>query len=360
MKLFLSFFIFIFLTLPCEAQDIINNSTNLPRASLDAVGMEQDTIQTLIRLLNESEKRDFRGMVVIKNNKLVLEEYFHTYWRATIHDIRSAGKSITALLLGIAIDQGLIKDVEQPVFDFFPKYKLTTPPTEEHLAIKIKHLLMMSSGMDADSDDANSPGNAGQWMGGDDWMKYALNVPMKFEPGSRWVYNDICAMLTGAIIEEVTGKKLADFAEEYLFDPLGIEEYYWYTGPQNRTGAAGNLYLSTFDFAKFGLLVLNKGKYNGQQVISEKWIGEILQPRIDLPTDYFPEKYGYFWYISEIEINGKTCGYYFASGSGGNYILIVPGHDLVIALASSAYGPGHGHSRSRSIFRFILRSIIAD
>ncbi|MEO1259878.1 MAG: serine hydrolase [Bacteroidota bacterium] len=358
MKIFFSFFIFIFLSITCTAQDTAINPTDIPNGSLEEAGLNQDTIQHLMQLLNETKYRDFRGMVVIKDNKLVVEEYFNTFWRANILDIRSAGKSITALLLGIAIDQGLIKDVEQPVYDFFPKYKLNNPPTEAHLGIKIKHLLMMSSGMDADSDDSNSPGNAGQWMGGDDWVGYALNVPMKFESGTRWVYNDICAVLTGAIIQEVSGKKLSEFAEEHLFDPLGIEEYYWYTGPKELTGGAGNLYFSAYDFAKFGLLVLNKGKYNGEQIVSEKWIGKMTQKWIDMPADYTASHYGFFWYIAEIEINGKMCEYFFASGNGGNYIFVVPDHDLAVALTSSAYGPGHGHGRSRAIFRYILNSII--
>ena len=140
----------------------------------------------------------------------------------------------------------------------------------------------MSSGLDADTDNSDSPGHAVHWVAENNWVEHALNLPMAFNSGEKWVYNDICAMLTGAIIQEVSGKNLAEFAEEHLFTPLGIKEYYWYTGPNNRTGAMGNLYITVLDFAKIGWLVSNKGKWNGQQIISEKWISEISKKHLDL------------------------------------------------------------------------------
>ena len=333
-----------------------NEIPELPEVEWTDAGFNQDSIQRLIQLINERTSPDFRGMVVIKDGKLAIEEYFNTYWRISIHDIRSAGKSITALLMGIAIDKGLIKDVEQNVYDFFPKYKLNNPPTEKHLGIKIKHLLMMSSGLDADTDDSDSPGNVGNWVAGDDWVASVLNLPMAFESGERYVYNDACAMLTGAIVQEVSGKKLSDFAEEYLFDPLGIKEYYWYTGPKDITCGMGNLYISTLDFAKIGQLVLNKGNWQGEQLISEKWIEEISKKRIKITDgNPFSDHYGYLWYIHEVEINGKNYEYFFASGSGGNRLFIVPQENMVVGLTSSAYGGGQG--RSNNIFEFILRSL---
>ena len=239
-RLFYLFALVIVTTIQCRAQGSSNKLKpaipELPVAELSTVGMNKDSVAKLIQLIRSTPPADFRGLVVIKDNKLVVEEYFHTYWRETINDIRSAGKGITALLLGIAIDKGLVKSTEQSIYDFFPRPKFITPANDQHLEIKIKHLLMMSSGLAADDDDSNSPGNTANWLNESNWVNFAIALPMIFKPGEKYVYNDVCPMLIGAIIEEASGKKLADFAKENLFTPLNIREVYWYTAPNGRTG----------------------------------------------------------------------------------------------------------------------------
>lgn len=341
-----------------EAQDNLQNASyELPTATFAEVGMDEDTIQTLLGLASEASPPDLRGIVVIKDGKLVIEEYYNTFWRRTIHDIRSAGKSITALLLGIAIDQGLIEDVEQPVYGFFSQEKYDYEITDEHRKIKIKHLLTMSSGLDADTDDGDTPGNAGNWMGLEDWVTHLLNVPMAFETGSKWVYTDACSMLIGAIIEETSGMNLEAFADKHLFGPLGIAEYYWYKSPKGQTAASGNLYLSTLDFAKLGYLIVNKGKWGEQQLISESWIEAVCKKRIPLPDYYNESHYGYFWYIGEREVEGKSYRYVAASGNGGNKIYALPDENLLVCVTNSAYGQGYGHGRAWRTFGFVLRSL---
>lgn len=328
----------------------------LPRTDLASVKMSQDSITKLIQLINSTPPNDFRGMVVIKDNKLVVEEYFNTYWRETIHDIRSAGKSVTSLLLGIAIDKGLIKDVEQSIYDFLPGPKFNQPANDAHRDIKIKHLLTMSSGLSADDNDGNSPGSTGNWLTQDDWVNFAISLPMIFTPGQKFVYTDVCPMLIGAIIEETSGRKLSDFARENLFTPLGIREFYWYTASNGRTGPMGNLYLTTLDFAKLGQLVITKGLWQGKKIVSPTWINEISRKRFDL-DDRFANAYGYFWWGATKNINGKKYECFYASGNGGNLLFIVPGENLVVSLTSSAYGQGYGHHRAHNIFEYVLRSL---
>lgn len=332
--------------------------SDLPRTDLTSVKMSQDTIAKLIQLINSNPPNDFRGMVVIKDNKLVVEEYFNTYWRETIHDIRSAGKGVTSLLLGIAIDKGLIKDVEQSIYDFLPSPKFTRPDKDGHQDIKIKHLLTMSSGLSADDNDENSPGSSLNWLTKKNWVNFAISLPMIFTPGQKYVYNDVCPMLIGAIIEETSGKKLSDFAKENLFTPLGIREYYWYTASNGRTGPMGNLYISTLDFAKLGQLVINKGQWQGKKIISSTWINEISKKRFDISKDDpFANSYGYFWFATTKEANGKKYDCFYASGNGGNLLFVVPSENLVVSLTSSAYGQGYGHQRSHNIFVYVLKSL---
>jgi CubicO group peptidase (beta-lactamase class C family) len=329
----------------------------LPSASLASVQMSQDTITKLVDLIRTTPPNDFRGLVVIKDNKLVVEEYFNTYWRETIHDVRSAGKGITALLMGIAIDKGLVKSVEQPLTDFFPK-AFASAMKDGHRDIRIKHLLTMSSGLAADDNDSSSPGATGNWITKDNWVEFALALPMIFRPGERYVYTDVCPMLIGAIIEKTSGIKLAEFAKENLFTPLGIREYYWYTAPNGSTGPMGNLYLSTLDFAKLGLLVLNKGIWDDKLIVSAQWINEISTKRFDLSGESpFAHGYGYFWFMTTRTVNNRKYDCVFASGNGGNLLFVIPAENLVVALTSSAYGPGLGHSRSNKIFEFVLKSL---
>lgn len=333
----------------------------LPAADLGSVKMNQDTIIKLIQLINTTPRKDFRGITVIKDNKLVVEEYFNTYWRETIHDIRSAGKSVTSLLLGIAIDKGLVKSTDQSIYDFFPSSKFTQPAKDGHQDIKIKHLIAMSSGLSADDNDDNSPGGTGSWLTKDNWVNFAISLPMIFTPGQKYVYNDICPMLIGAIIEESSGKKLSEFAKENLFAPLGIREFYWYTAANGRTGPMGNLYISTLDFAKLGQLVINKGQWQGKKIVSSNWISEIYKTRFDISNaDPFAKSYGYFWFGTTKKVNEKSYDCIYASGNGGNLLFIVPSENLVVCLTSSSYGQGYGHHRSHYIFEYVLRSLIKN
>ncbi len=350
----------ILMSINCLAQ--INQSNPLKpaiptmrNASPSSVGMKQDTISKVLSLINSLQERDFRALVVIKDNKLIVEEYFNTYWRETIHDVRSAGKGITALLLGIAIDKGLITSTEQSVYDFFPGRKNDASETMRK-SIKIKHLLNMSSGLHADDNDDHAPGNTSNWLLKDDWVDFAMALPKVFTPGDKYVYSDVCPMLIGAIIEKRSGMKLSEFAKINLFQPLGIREYYWYTAPNGSTGPMGNLYLSALDFAKIGLLVANNGDWQGRRIVSASWIKEICSVNIDISKeDPFASGYGNFWFKTTKTVAGKSYECVYASGNGGNLLFVVPQKNLVVSILSSAYGGGH--RRSHNVFQYVLASL---
>ena len=328
------------------------------RAAAPPPALDPDAVQKMLELIRTTPPADFRGLVVMKDGHVVLEEYFNTYWRDTIHDIRSAGKSVTALLLGIAIDKGLIKSVDQSVRDFLPRPQAQPPGDDKFARITLAHLLTMSSGLDADDGDDNSPGNSQKWMSRDDWPAYAMQLPSRNDPGSKWVYADVNPMLVGAIIEKQSGMRLADFARQNLFEPLGIHDYYWYTGRGGSTGAAGNLYISTLDFAKLGQLVLDGGRWQGRRIVSESWIAEMQKKRFDISgTNPFASGYGYFWWSGEKKVGDHTYSFSFASGNGGNVLFVVPEEHMVVSLTSSAYGQGYGHQRAHNVFALILQAL---
>lgn len=329
----------------------------LPFVALEDSGFNKDSIKNLLRSINDTPPRDFRGLVVIKNNQLVIEEYFNTFWRNSIHDIRSAGKSVTALLLGIALKEGLVQNVEQDVYSFFPKNKYPSL-NEDYKQIKIKHLLSMSSGLDADTDNPQAIGHEVNWIARADWRAYLLAVPLSAKPGEKWVYADINPLLIAAIIEEKSGMSLKDYAQKKLFDPLGIKQFYWYTNAANQTGAAGNLYLSTLDFAKLGLLVVNEGSWGNTPIIAPDYIRSLSEETFDVSDNNpYGDAYGMLWYKSQRTFGGKKVNYLFASGNGGNHLIVIPEKEMVIALTSSAYGQGYGHRRSYNIMSKILAAL---
>lgn len=330
-------------------------SVELPSISLEDAGFNRDSINNLIDSIRTSSRKDFRGMVVIKDNHVVIEEYFNTFWEISISDIRSAGKSVTALLLGIAINEGLIDNLDQSVYSLFSEDK-NPSINKDYKKISLRHLLDMSSGLDADSDDSETFGHVVNWMLKDDWKEYLLNVPLKSEPGKNWVYADMNALLIGLAIEEASGMSLRDYAQKKLFAPLGINQVYWFTNAANQTGAAGNLYLSAIDFAKLGLVIVNEGKWGDTQFIDSNFIKELVEhKKFDLSP--FADSYGMLWYKSTGNIRGKNVDYLFASGNGGNHLVVVPEEEMIVALTSSAYGPGYGQGRSLTILSMILSSM---
>ncbi len=331
---------------------------NLPSVSTSAAGFNQDSIDQLYERMENMRDPDFLGLVVIKDHQLTMEWYFNTFWRNHIHDIRSAGKSITSLILGAAIQDGLVQDIEQDVYSFFPKEKYPGIH-EDYKKVRIKDLLDMSSGLDADSDNWDTPGNAGKWITTDEWVQYILTIPVVNKPGTRWVYADINAAIIGAIIEEKSGMSLRDYAQAKIFGPLDFQDYYWTTNKANQTVAAGNFYLSTLDFAKLGALITNGGKWGEEQIIDADYIDRLLKHKVFDINDYNPlaDQYGMLWYKSTRVFDGEELSYLWASGNGGNHLVVVPEKNLVIAMTSFAYGQWYPHLRNYAILEKVLNAL---
>lgn len=346
-----------------NGQGISTHTTNqetfeLPTATLEEAGLNRDSIDNLIDLIYETPHKDFRGIVVIKDNHIAVEAYFNTFMRSTIHDIRSAGKSVTAMLLGIAIKDGLIENLDQNVYSLFSK-DMNPKINSEYKKISLRNLLDMSSGLDADSDYPSTPGQAGNWITREDWKEYVLNIPLKSTPGEAFVYADINPLLIGLAIEEASGMSLRDYAQKKLFEPLGIQQFYWFTNASNQTGAAGNLYLTTLDFAKLGLLVANEGSWGNQQILTTDFVEQLVNSKNPAIAKVWPwvDTYGMFWYKRSGNFNGKTLDYMYGSGIGGNHLIVIPEQEMVIALTSSAYGQPYQHGRSYAIMEKVMNAL---
>ena len=360
MKSLLLFF-FTILTVSCTVGQETIQKGELPTISPQDAGFNKDSLEKLIDEINVTPQRNFRGLVVIKDNQIVVEEYFCGYDKGNILDIRSAGKSVTALLLGIAIRDGLIDSLDQSLYSLFSEEE-NNNTNEDYKAISLRNVLDMSSGLNADSDNWNSYAVAGKWINKDNWKEFLLNVPKKSKPGQTFVYADIHPVLISLAIEEASGMSLKDYAQKKLFEPLGITQFYWFTNASNQTGAAGNLYISTLDFAKFGVLVANDGKWENEQIIPSDYIASIINSKNPAIGDWFflAQTYGMFWYKATREFAGKEREYLFASGNGGNQLIVLPEENIVIALGSGAYGQGYAHLRSYTFMKKVLEAIESE
>jgi CubicO group peptidase (beta-lactamase class C family) len=300
--------------------------------------------------LTKDPHNDLKGVVVLRHGKLVAESYFNGDTVDTLHDIRSATKSITAILVGIAIQRHLIGGVNDSIASYLPGL-----PRDGKQEITIRDLLNMRSGLYADDEDSSTPGNEDHLDESTDWIKTVYAVPMKTKPGEKYNYCSINAFIAGAIVENASKMPLDVFAKQTLFDPLGIRDFNWRHVPVNRITAQGNLYISTRDEARIGELILHSGKLKGHGIVARDWVKRSVANQVPISAfDPYSDFYGYMWYSKAEPLGKRSIVVHFASGNGGNKIYVVPALDIVVAVTSSAYHHRYGQLRSQDILLKVI------
>ena len=317
-------------------------------ATPESVGLSKVALCPMVKWLAESKLDNVHAVLVARHQKLVFEQYFtgddeHLGGKAGIvtfgptvrHDERSVSKSVVSLVMGIAVDHGWIKSIDAPVFSFFPEYaSLSTP---EKSRITIRDLLTMSSGLEWHEEDVpyTSPDNSEIVMDrSSDPLRAALAPGMAAEPGKIWNYNSGSTELLGAILKKATGKAVDQLAGTLLFAPLGIADFTWYKNPDGRPHAAGGLRLRPRDLAKIGQLILQRGSWNGTQVIPSAWLDAATAPHIMGEFLFF---YGYQFWLGRSLLNGHEVKWTAAVGLGGQRLYVIPELDMVVALNSGMY-----------------------
>jgi CubicO group peptidase (beta-lactamase class C family) len=278
------------------------------------------------------------SVLVIRYGWLV-HEHYKGKTPAQTHSLQSVSKSVTSLIFGIAAQGRAGAWVDRPVVEVFARYPAIASLDDAKRALTIRHLLTMRTGMDFwEQPYAGSPLETLNNSSGD-WTKYILDRPMTAGPGSRWAYNSGAAILMCAVVRELTGEPVQDFARRELFAPIGIGSDSWFTSPFDRLPhCGGGLNLTPSDLARLGYLVLRNGKWGDRQVVSADWLRESTQPYSsgsDLIFSYFGAKYGYFWWLFPIRRGGTDSGIIAASGSGGQWLFVVPSLDLVVVVTAS-------------------------
>lgn len=303
--------------------------------------------------------KEITSIVVIKDGKLLLEEYFNGADRNTLHDPRSAGKSFASTLMGIAIKDGYIKDENQTLDQFYNLKSFENYDVKKD-QIKIKDLLTMSSAFEGSDADSNSPGNEENMYPTDNWVKFALDLPIdqSKKNGEKWDYFTAGTIILGDILNKRVPEGLEKYTDNKLFKPLNITKYQWQYTPQNVANTAGSLQMRSLDYAKYAQLYKNNGVWKGNQILSKEWIQKTFAHQIKIP-ERENEFYSYLFWNKSVEYKGKHYETYYCAGNGGNEFIIFKDLPLVIIITSKAYNKPYGHPQAEKIVKdFILSAIL--
>jgi CubicO group peptidase (beta-lactamase class C family) len=309
------------------------------------------------------------AVLVARAGKLVFERYFSgsdeingrrvenvTFDVGTLHNLKSVSKSVTSLAVGIAIDRGLIRSVNEPIFSFFPE--LSDLRSAEKDRVQLVHVLTMSMGLKwveatpATGDDDNDEARMHiAW----DPCRYVLALPVTAPAGQEFFYNTGALTLVSAVMRKATGRRLDEFAGEALFGPMGITDFEW-TRVRGDSDAGGGLRLRPRDMAKIGQLVLAGGRWNDRQIVSKAWIETSTAAKLKATDD---QSYGYLWWLGRSRLNGREVHWVGALGRGGQSIRIVPELDLVVAVTAGYYQDysPQAFQLQYGVFRNVLRAI---
>lgn len=342
-------------------------------SALQEQGIAPEPVEDMLQAILSGQYTKLDSVLIARNGTLVLEAYFNGFDRETKHDMRSAFKSVTSALVGIAIDKGLVVDTEQPISEYFPDY---WPSIDDGRSwkdrITLHHLLTMTPGFDAEESAGIGPDREEDMIRSEDWVAFSLGLPMACEPGARFSYNSSTSFLIGEIVARAAGDSLPEFAKANLFLPLGITEYCWTMAPQGCAVAQGFFHMRPRDMLKIGQLFLDRGTWQGRRIVSADWIEESTRPHVqsaagsgsrlgsdDGKDGAARDGYGYQWWTRTVR--NPPFDHYFATGNGGQKIFVLPHFDMIVVFTGSHYGSFVGHRQTTDLFnRYIAPAVLQE
>jgi CubicO group peptidase (beta-lactamase class C family) len=291
-------------------------------ATPESQGMSSEV---LTEMLDTIWKKNYSidSITIVRNGFVVLDAYNSSNYAQKNHNSYSCSKSVISALIGIAIDKGYIRSVDQPILSFFPK-RTTENLNQSKKNLTLKHVLMMATGLNCRDSYLY------RWIGLTemkrkiDWVKHMIDLPMIAEPGSTFEYCNGATFLLSAVLQKTTGKNALEFANEHLFMPLAIENAEWENNQQGISLGYNGLYLRPRDMAKFGYLFLKKGKWKEEQLVSTRWVNESTQRHISATLTL---GYGYQWWVVSPDI-------YTAIGYKGQRIYVLKKQNMVVAITA--------------------------
>jgi CubicO group peptidase (beta-lactamase class C family) len=267
-------------------------------------------------------------MIVSQRGEIVLERYRAGAGADRVTNVKSASKSVLSALVGIAIAEGHIRGIDQPISDFFPAYFARPGVDPRKRAITVGHLLSMQSGL-----ESTSFSEYGAWVSSRHWVNAALDQPMVDAPGGRMLYSTGSTHLLSAILTRATGRSTWTYANEKIAEPLGFRIRPWQRDPQGIFFGGNDMYLTPRQMLRFGQMWLDGGVYQGRRIVPEAWVRESVKPRTTSPFN--GHGYGLGWWSRDSAARRVA----FAWGYGGQYVFVVPELELVAVFVSRSDGP---------------------
>ncbi|WP_419210862.1 serine hydrolase domain-containing protein [Maribacter sp. X9] len=325
-------------------------------ANINDFGIDGKELERLVDSIEGHKLENTHSVLIAKAGKLVFETYYDGYNVNIPHDLRSASKSISSAIIGIAIDDKIINSVDERLYNFVPEYYQYTQDSLKS-KISIEDLLTMSSGFDVNNlaaeDYYQNPTNTNPWL------ETVLEAPVVNEPGTYADYGSANPFLLGISLNERLDMPLETYMDEKLFAPLGITNYINQTDDSEITPYfGGGMLLTSRDLLKFGQLYLDKGKWKGKQIISENWVDLSFKKHVQLQDTKDKNEYGYLWWHDTYEFKGKMIASIEARGAGGQFIFILPALEAVVVITSGNFRNGKGNQPRAILKDFVLPAIV--
>ncbi|CAD0220946.1 serine hydrolase domain-containing protein [Chryseobacterium sp. JV274] len=318
-----------------------------------------ETIRNLNKKIAENRFKNITGIVVVKDGKLLLEEYFNGSGRDSLQDTRSVGKSFSSALMGIAIKEGYLKSENQNLKEFYDLRQFKNHSSQKE-NVTIKSLLTMSSGFEGNDENSESAGNEENMYPTENWVNFTLNLPMTENvTGKNWSYFTAGVVITGDILDKTVPQGLKNYADKKLFQPLGITNYKWQFTPQQKPSLAGGLRMKALDFAKFGQLYSNNGVWEGKTILSKDWVKKSFTNYFSDHQDF--EGYGYLFWRKVYTVGNSSYEAFQSSGNGGNKIIIFTRIPVVMVITAQAYNKPYAHSQvEKMVQEYLLPALMMD
>jgi CubicO group peptidase (beta-lactamase class C family) len=343
------------------------SSGDWPTADPATEGLSPERLQAMTDAVRKGDFQKVTSVLIARHGKLVYEQYFDADGVEGLRNTRSATKSVTGMLIGIAIDHGAIPGVQTPILRYFPDKQPLAYPDPRKAKITVEDLLTMSSLLECNDEDDFSRGKEDRMYLVEDWTKFFFDLPIKGFPawqprpeaspyGRAFSYCTAGAVTLGALVGRATKTPVPEFARRYLFEPLGITKVSWQFTPLGEAMGGGGLGLRSRDLLKLGQLYANGGRWGDRQIVPAAWVRASLTPHTNIDDAF---DYGYFLWLRKAFVSGgQTHAAWLMNGAGGNKVIGIPDLDLTVVITTTNFHLKDAHAISeRLLTDYVIAAI---